>query len=311
MKGNHALKIASERRMVHALRRAQRIERIAEAEAMRWVRRVHSSILLSAESPSAHQTNIRRILTALNSIARPMIHTLRPQLEDMLDWGFASASRNLKSALTAKQKQAAATEAEQPGAGQLHQSTSGASATPNVGAGSTVPQIDDALFPPIPRKRAEVLLKQSIWGDGLTWEQRLSGMGRHRDFAGIAETLASAVAEGENVERITRRLATVVDGPVYSARRIARTESLRVAELGQRESWRHVDDLIEAVQVIATLDSATRPSHEDRNERIYRRQPDGSFVADNGDLLPQLPDEPNCRCFSTPILGDSGIGVAA
>jgi hypothetical protein len=72
--------------------------------------------------------------------------------------------------------------------------------------------------------------------------------------------------------------------------------------MAQQRLVQQAGDLIAAQEIIAILDERTRDHHAARNGKRYERQQNGSFVAADGEELPDLPDEPNCRCFASPIL---------
>ncbi len=61
--------------------------------------------------------------------------------------------------------------------------------------------------------------------------------------------------------------------------------------------------MLDGMQIVAVFDEWTRPHHAARNGRIYRRGDDGAYRDERGDPLPDLPDEPNCRCMTIPVLG--------
>ena len=160
------------------------------------------------------------------------------------------------------------------------------------------------LFPPVKKRRARAMLKKSIWGDTLSWNDRLKKMGRNLGFSSLVSDLVKSPHD-VTIDTLTKIIAPAVDGAKWQARRIARTESLRVANQAQRETWKPLSraGVISAVQIVATIDSATRDHHVARHGRIYsQRTPDGPFISDGGELLPALPDEPNCRCWDSPIL---------
>jgi len=150
----------------------------------------------------------------------------------------------------------------------------------------------EVVFPPLDAGTVKTILERSNWGDGLTYAQRLEGWGRHADFAGIASRLRSGIAAGQNVTELEHSLRPLMDFD-YQARRIARTESLRVAEAANRETWKDLGEDMEGVQIIATIDSHTRPEHAARDGAIFTRDLDGQYTNAVWGLLPDLPDEPN------------------
>jgi SPP1 gp7 family putative phage head morphogenesis protein len=136
---------------------------------------------------------------------------------------------------------------------------------------------------------------------GLAWDERLQHWeGPVRDQ--LKSQLTQGLSAGEGLSGLRARLKPLVDGVNYKAQRIARTEGRRVAELSQQRVMSQAGDLIAAQEILATLDVNTRPHHALRHGKRYDRQQDGSFVAADGEHLPDLPDEPNCRCFPSPIL---------
>jgi len=68
----------------------------------------------------------------------------------------------------------------------------------------------------------------------------------------------------------------------------------------QREAWQPLGDLMVGVQLLAVLDERTRPEHATRNGTIFYKSPTGNQrpISD----LPNLPDAPNCRCWTSPVL---------
>ncbi|NCC94795.1 MAG: hypothetical protein EOM10_16270 [Opitutae bacterium] len=136
---------------------------------------------------------------------------------------------------------------------------------------------------------------------GIAWDERLQywdSQARDR----LLSELVQGVSAGEAVADIRKRLEPITDGIRYKAQRIARTEARRVAERSQMDAYAEMGDMISGMQVIASLDQWTRPEHAARHGKVYRRQKDGGFVADDGEVMPELPDKPNCRCYPSPLL---------
>lgn len=157
----------------------------------------------------------------------------------------------------------------------------------------------ELIVPPPAPETVERIIQQPI--NGVTWQerfQRLSSLISNPE--GLAAQLISGYAQGENLDELRKRIEPLVGNVKSSARRIARTEGLRVAEQQQRESWGALGDMVMGVQILAVLDQNTRPHHASRNGTIYyKNAADGSPTIDK---LPNLPDEPNCRCWSSPVL---------
>lgn len=154
------------------------------------------------------------------------------------------------------------------------------------------------VFPPPNKQKVSQILRSDRWPDRKEWPQRLKEEGF--SFDKIVGQVTSGFAQGENIQQISMRLRPLVDNVRYRATRIARTESLRVASTIQRDSFDKVDDLIIGYKINAVLDSRTRPEHAERDGRIYWKAGHGDGAFDIAQL-PDLPDEPNCRCYATPL----------
>src|SRR6185436_7618667 len=98
----------------------------------------------------------------------------------------------------------------------------------------------------------------------------------------------------------------VVDGVRSSARRIARSEALRVAGAIQERAWDGLGDMAIGLQVRNPLDERTRPAHRLRHGSIYYKEPKpGQKSIDEAPHPPIEPDGTiawNCRCVLTPVL---------
>lgn len=159
--------------------------------------------------------------------------------------------------------------------------------------------IRELAFPPLSPEAVEAYLDGGP--GGISWDERL----RYWDSQArdqMLSQLTQGVSAGESVVELRKRLQPITDGVRWKAQRVARTEARRVAERSQVDTYAEMGDMIEAMQVIASLDQWTRPAHAARHGKTYRRQADGGFVADDGEVLPDLPDAPNCRCYASPIL---------
>lgn len=112
----------------------------------------------------------------------------------------------------------------------------------------------------------------------------------------IQSEIVKGVVDGESNQSIARRLASVTNGDRVAARRIARTETHRIA---QRMVEKSINDLsgplLRGYRYVATLDSRTRNHHAELDGKIYKLK----------DSRPVLPNEPNCRCTYTPVLKQS------
>lgn len=128
----------------------------------------------------------------------------------------------------------------------------------------------------------------------------------------ITSTIFNGIAAGEDRREIAKRLQPLFNGSASSARRLARTEGLRVATATTLQASEQLADEILGYQVQAVLDDRTRPDHRERNGTIYYRHPrpgQKSMATD----MPRPPMDPpfppgsiqwNCRCFLVPVFRD-------
>ncbi len=138
-------------------------------------------------------------------------------------------------------------------------------------------------------------------GQDRTWRDRFEAMSHKiADKDELRNTITTMYADGATPDQIRKAIQPSVDGIKSSAERIARTETLRISEEAQRETYAQVGDLISGIQIWATLDDRTRPEHAARNGQVYP-----------ADACPLVPDEPNCRCFTSPVLRDDAELVRA
>jgi len=156
------------------------------------------------------------------------------------------------------------------------------------------------LFPPPDEATVHRWLVQAVPG-GLSWDQRLRYW-EQPARAAMLNVLTQGLAAGENVDQLRARLIPFADGLAWKAQRIARTEGCRLAERAGRAAYGRLGDMLDGLQIVAVMDEWTRPHHAARNGRIYYRGPDGVYRDRQGQVLPDLPDEPNCRCMTIPVL---------
>lgn len=120
-----------------------------------------------------------------------------------------------------------------------------------------------------------------------------------------AATVWQGIASGQNRLQIAKSLQKQFDGYAAAARRVARTEGLRVATETQLSASEQLSDMITGYQILATLDDRTRPEHRERHGRIYYRDPKGNQKG--FDEMPRPPIDPggemawNCRCTMAPV----------
>jgi len=160
--------------------------------------------------------------------------------------------------------------------------------------------IRSLLFEPPSAEDTERWLRQPV-GDGKTWDQRLAAWDQQaRDR--MLPQLVESISAGESLVDLRKRLEPITGGVRYKAQRIARTEGRRVAEAAQMAADEQLGDMLAGRQWMATLDMWTRPDHAARHGKVYDRQPDGTYQARDGELLPDVPLGPNCRCITSAVL---------
>lgn len=118
----------------------------------------------------------------------------------------------------------------------------------------------------------------------------------------VGEIIAQGVAKGWDQERIAKRVAPHVQSLGSSAKRIVRTETARIANQMAERTFEQFDSIIRGYQIIAILDSVTRPTHAARHGTIFWKDKK-PYASER----PELPDEPNCRCSYAPVLDDPSL----
>ena len=155
--------------------------------------------------------------------------------------------------------------------------------------------LEKILFPAPSAKEVSQIIART------GWEERFGALSKKiTDNRALFSELVTGYSDGENLQQLSKRVEGLVDGIKSSAKRIARTEGMRVAERIQRRSWEPLGDIMTGAQVIAVLDERTRPEHATRNGQVYYKNPRAGQKSMSE--LPDLPDGPNCRCMSVPVL---------
>lgn len=137
---------------------------------------------------------------------------------------------------------------------------------------------------------------------GQPWPERIKKLSKLAPPEQLANTVAQGLAAGKSQREIARDLLPHVDNYRASARRVARTEGLRVAHAIKMQTSQGLGDLVDGFQILAVLDSVTRPRHRARNGKTWYK--------DSGEAMQtalemedgHLPDAPNCRCHLSEIL---------
>lgn len=240
---------------------------------------------------------VGRILRALPGQLRAL---LRRHLADTLLWGHSSARHQIAREVPARALRLELTRrraghdrvAHRRGTGSrlggrrgpaqearrsLREGVDGGLAWEDLFAPWRAEQPDDAaipleqllalLFPAPTREYAERIVHA---GD---WEDRIRAGGGLADPSAVAHRVAVGLAMGRTPAQITRDILPAVSMVASSARRLARTETMRVAAQVQMDAHAGLGDLVVGYQVHATLDERTRPEHRARDGTIYYAEP--------------------------------------
>lgn len=153
---------------------------------------------------------------------------------------------------------------------------------------------NEVIFPPLTRSQIETIVENG------QWLRTFPGNKSKFNDPAFRDRLVEGIASGDNVDQLTRRIRDLEAGVYWKARRTARTESLRVAEAAQRETWDDLGGMMAGAQYLAVMDQNTRPEHAALNGQIYATEPRAGELP--LDELPELPSAPNCRCTAVPVL---------
>jgi hypothetical protein len=203
------------------------------------------------------------------------------------DWGWNTATRDLAGAL------------------RLGSVREGVGTRYDFGAPRDRAALKKLLFAPPSKDKVRAILHSTTAPDAIPWDQRIKTVS-HRELGQLSRELSVGYSTGANIDQQTKTIRHHVDNLEWMARRIARTEGVRIAEASLRETWDRAGDLIAGVQWFSALSKWTRAAHAARHLTIYVRQSDGSFVAEEGEFagkeLPTVPLGPNCLCWTSPVL---------
>ena len=170
------------------------------------------------------------------------------------------------------------------------------------------------LFPPPPLQLVQSIVFGSAAGQP-AWPARIASLSRLAPPEVLATTVANGFSQGLSQRAIAELLEPMVNNVRASARRIARTEGLRVSHAVQQRCHDQLGDLVIAYQVHATLDQNTRSWHAARSGTVYYRNPGPGEKGPQ--QQPNPPEEaadaserpagtpqtaPNCRCYISPVM---------
>ena len=158
--------------------------------------------------------------------------------------------------------------------------------------------LKEVVFPPPSEQQVRDIVLRPI--NGKAWPARVNDLSRLvTDPNGLADQLTKAYASGANLDDLQKMARPFTNNVTASARRIVRTEGLRIAGETGRAQYAKLGKMLQGAQIVATLDENTRSAHAARNGKIYWNVPGKTPTLAE---MPSLPDEPNCRCYDKPVL---------
>lgn len=224
-------------------------------------------------------SSIERRLDALSMVFR-----------DTLDDAFTVGAHDWWHSAVGLWADAAAVDSRLMAAIALTPSANGLAESRGSNRSSAFSALLQILTPPDVR---EVLQIINTPVNGQTWGERLKTLtSKQVTQRGIANAVAAAYSAGGNVADVAQAVKPLVAGSTVTARRIARTESVRIANELHERSMDEAGDAVIGYTRRATLDSVTQPSHAAANGRVFKKDQDRE----------SLPSRPNCRCWYDPIL---------
>jgi hypothetical protein len=257
-----------------------------------------------------------RAISALRRLTGGVIEAIGSRLRRVVALGFQTASRALRGTLPA-----------------YYLRTIGSHAAAELSIGGLPPRQpprgnllipgepdfgnwDDLLPPPSPET-----VERIVYGparNGQDWRGRVASLSRLAPPDRLAGIVATGMSSGLTQQEIARAILPSVNHVRSSARRIARTEGVRVGHEVQMEAWESMGpDLVIGYQLHSALVEATRPWHAKRHLQIYYREPKAGQKG--FDAMPRPPDEPpdprerpigtpatapNCLCSLAPVMSE-------
>jgi hypothetical protein len=163
-------------------------------------------------------------------------------------------------------------------------------------------------FPSPTSEVVRSMINNAPWLDGIPWAERIKTVtvGQARELEGV---LSSGIASGKNIDQLTRDVKESSGLVDFKARRIARTEGVRVAQEGLLLADEQAGDLVAGRRWFSALIQTTREQHAEQHRREFFRQlvaggPDRFLARDGQSPIeqPPIPWGPNCLCWDEVIL---------
>lgn len=165
-------------------------------------------------------------------------------------------------------------------------------------------QVEAQLFDPLSTEETDRIVYAP--SAGTSWNARIAAQTRLAPPDQLAAIVTQQMAAGSTIDQMARTMAPAVQGVRTSARRVARTEGMRVAHAARLAAFEDLGDMVVGYQIHATMDWRVRPAHAARNGTIYYRNPRPGQPS-----MAEMPNPPmeadgtvafNCRCYLSPVL---------
>lgn len=164
-------------------------------------------------------------------------------------------------------------------------------------------QVKAQLFDPLD----EQATSQIVFAPSATtsWQARIAAQTKLAPPDQVAALVIQGMAAGQTVQQLAKSIEPAVQGVRTSARRVARTEGMRVAHAARLQAFDDLGDMVIGYQIHATMDWRVRPHHAARNGNIYYKNPGAGQLS-----VAEMPHPPieedgtvafNCRCYLTPV----------
>lgn len=296
-----------------------------------WSRRVERNILGTITANRGGQATVQAALDRIvANIPGQAADVIKTGLETVWDWAWVSATQNWVASIPLlwwvqrlmPAKPMRGVEARQANGGgmvlledldpedELAKIVNG-----QVSAAEAREIVRRFEFPPPSPQKVDVILRGGY--DGVDAMSRIKTV-IAPDLEDLRQVLNTGLATigtdgAAAVPVVSKRIRQFFDqdyGTNYKAQRIARTEAMRVAEAGQQETRKAVEDLLQGVRTWTAGDSRVRSEHRQWHNKLYVKQPDGRYVHPTLGELPNFPAGPNCRCFSeAELMSDLTAGI--
>jgi len=165
-------------------------------------------------------------------------------------------------------------------------------------------QVEAQLFPALDHDETTAIIARPT--NGLTWQARIAAQSALAPPEQLANIVIQGISQGQTIQAMAQTMLPAVQGVRTSARRVARTEGMRVAHEARMDCYSGLGDLVAGYQIHATMDWRVRPHHAARNGTVYYVRPKPGQQSTTHMPRPPLEEDGtvahNCRCYLTPVL---------